>query len=181
MKWIITDTHFNHKNIIKYENRPENYGQLIIDNCKQMIKPDDELYHLGDVIFAQKGELKYIMSQIPGKKYLTPGNHDRDKKAQWFKDNGFDVVSKYIIIDNIMLAHHPKDIEPFKPMGVEYMIHGHFHRKSRKELDRTPEFYPFYKLDKYFNLSVEDMDYKPIPLYTFLQSKISEITSRNNL
>jgi len=174
-RWLITDTHWYHKNIIIYENRPENYNELIIENCKSMISDEDEVYHLGDVIFARKGELESIISQIPGKKFLTPGNHDRDKRPHWFKEKGFDVVSKYLIVDNVMLAHHPKDIEPFKPMGVEYMIHGHFHSKTRKELDRTPQFYHFYKLDRYFNLAIEDMNYKPVLLDEFLENKINEV------
>lgn len=30
--WLITDRHHNHKAIIKYEGRPENFNELIIEN-----------------------------------------------------------------------------------------------------------------------------------------------------
>lgn len=174
-KWLITDTHWNHKNIIAYENRPLNYNELIIENCRAMISDEDEVYHLGDVIFARKGELEGILEQIPGKKFLTLGNHDGN--AAWYKKKGFDVVNRHLIVDNVLLSHRPKEIDPFIPMGVEYMIHGHFHRKDRKELDRTPEFYPFYKKGIYFNLSIEEMDYKPITIEDFLQLKLNELNN----
>jgi calcineurin-like phosphoesterase family protein len=168
-RWIITDTHYNHKNIVKYENRPENFKEIIIANCKSMIAPDDELYHLGDVIFSRKGEMFDINAQTPGIKYLTLGNHDG--KAQWYKNKGFDVVARYLIVDDILFSHHPMDLKQFIGMGIKYNIHGHFHKKTRKELDRTEKGYPFYS-KLHFLLSIEEMDYKPILLDEFLKMKI---------
>jgi calcineurin-like phosphoesterase family protein len=175
-QWIITDTHFNHKNIVKYENRPINYKEIIIKNCCELISPEDELYHLGDVIFSRKSELYDILLKIPGKKFLTKGNHD-DEKAQWFKNKGFDVVSKYLFVDNILLSHIPMDLEPFKDMNIKFNIHGHFHRNDRKEVSRNKEFYPFYS-NFHFNLSIEEMDYKPVLLYEFINKKILELKTK---
>lgn len=175
-RWLITDTHFNHKNIIKYEHRPENYQNLIIENCKKLISPEDELYHLGDVIFSRKSELYDILIQIPGKKFLTLGNHD-DEKAQWFKNKGFDVVSKYLFINNILLSHKPMDLNNFKDMGIKFNIHGHFHSKNRKDIDRTGNYYSYYS-NLHFLLSIEEMNYKPILLEDFLDKKILELKTK---
>ena len=50
--FIIADTHFNHKNIIDYCNRPftdaDNMNTALIQNWNSVVKSDDIVYHLGD-------------------------------------------------------------------------------------------------------------------------------------
>ena len=50
--YIISDTHFNHENIIKYCNRPfkdiNEMNDAIIDNWNRIVKKDEIVYHLGD-------------------------------------------------------------------------------------------------------------------------------------
>ena len=65
--WVISDTHFNHANIIKFTD--SNTGELIrgsrfsstkemddhmIDRWNATVKPGDKVYHLGDVVFGDK-------------------------------------------------------------------------------------------------------------------------------
>ncbi len=47
--WIISDTHFFHENIGRYCNRPENWQDLIINNWNDLIAPDEQVLHLGDL------------------------------------------------------------------------------------------------------------------------------------
>ena len=52
--YLISDTHFNHKNIAKYCNRPENFNELIWENLGKL-KKGDLLIHLGgDICFFGK-------------------------------------------------------------------------------------------------------------------------------
>jgi calcineurin-like phosphoesterase family protein len=44
--WLIADTHFNHPNILKYEDRPSNYQELIIAHWKKLVRPQDTIIHL---------------------------------------------------------------------------------------------------------------------------------------
>lgn len=151
--FIISDTHWNHENIKKYENRPENFNEVIIRNWQKLVSPEDLVIHLGDVIFARAIELPSIMAQLPGRKILCRGNHD-GKGIEYYMEKGFDVVVDYFVYDNIAFSHAPLTPLPYqtaKEKGkdstfskkiVDLNIHGHFHRGKHRG---KPGF-----LDKYY-------------------------------
>jgi calcineurin-like phosphoesterase family protein len=51
--YIITDTHFNHKNIIDYCNRPQNFEEIVWKGLEELPK-DCLLIHLGDVCRSEE-------------------------------------------------------------------------------------------------------------------------------
>jgi len=137
--WLTADTHFGHANIIKYENRPfqnpdylnnastELMDSEIIKRWNNVVAKDDKVFHLGDVGFHGKEQMTEILSRLNGRKTLIMGNHDKGRNAQWWRDAGFDEVSKYPIIieDFLVLQHEPptyfNDATPF------YFVYGHVH------------------------------------------------------
>jgi len=149
MTYIISDTHFLHKNIIKFTNRPQNHNQLMIENWNNIVKPDDTVIHLGDVscglkLYENGQELiEKIISSLNGTKILIKGNHDY-KPNQYYIDLGFESVQDYIIVDKVLLCHYPleigqydneyqKEIEQLQKIAEENAIeevwHGHSHTK----------------------------------------------------
>lgn len=76
--FVIADTHFYHKNIVKFENRPLDNVEQIIANWNKAVRPDDLVIHLGDVIFGLNKDtvLPDLMKRLMGKKILCRGNHD---------------------------------------------------------------------------------------------------------
>lgn len=152
--YIISDTHFNHTNIIKYSNRPfesvSEMNKTLITNWNKTVKKTDTIYILGDFAFGNKEYIKSIISKLNGKKILVMGNHDRKikKNPVWWINIGFDVVHNYPIIyrDKYILSH-----EPIENIGRFINIHGHIHEK---QID----------IGKYVNVCVEHWDYKPINL-----------------
>jgi len=91
--FIIGDTHFFHKNIIKYCHRPKNFEEITSRNLFKMLTPDDVLIHLGDVALGDilSAHNKYI-KPLYCKKWLVLGNHDTKPKS-WYLNNGWDFVA----------------------------------------------------------------------------------------
>lgn len=78
---FISDTHFGHKNIIQYSNRPfasvEEMNEGMIEAWNDKVQPDDTIYHLGDFAFMPYEEFRKLIRRLNGKKYLILGNHDK--------------------------------------------------------------------------------------------------------
>lgn len=157
--WIISDTHFNHSNIINYENRPfatkEEMNEELVRRWNETVAPDDVVYHLGDVVFGGKAIKEGILKRLNGYKILRLGNHDdRTTKRQWA--NYFDeVYEDDILLDELCLSHYPisdYEMERLLALGlIKGNVHGHVHSQIG-DLDQT----------KYKCVSVELTDYRPV-------------------
>src|SRR5574344_1744695 len=94
--FVISDTHFGHKNIIKFEKTQfstiEEHDETIIRNWNRVVtRKEDVVYHLGDVGLTKGDYLKSAISRLRGYKILIMGNHDRKNASrQYFLDIGFD-------------------------------------------------------------------------------------------
>ena len=183
--WLISDTHFLHKNIIEYCNRPVNFNSLIIKNWNKLVGDDDLVIHLGDVTFGLKTKeliekANKILSILKGHKVLLRGNHDSFKPI---KKNGvslrledyFDILS-FLIIEyqnkRYFLNHYPlcessfeseellnhkrKLASIFKEADCGSLIHGHVHNNKLNG--------NFLINAPHFNCSVEVIDYTPVEL-----------------
>jgi calcineurin-like phosphoesterase family protein len=161
--YITTDWHLNHENVINYDDRPDNFQELLLENFSKTCKEDDLIINLGDVIFKEPSYLGDFLNNIKGTHILLMGNHDRNKPA-WYKNKGFHKVCNTYVNGRIVFSHKPKDLNYFKQCQIN--IHGHFHENIPRE-DRDKNFYPFYS-DNHFCLTISEMNYKPVLLKDFL-------------
>lgn len=80
--WFTSDTHFGHKNIIRYANRPfddvTHMNEMLVHNWNSVVHPDDTVYHLGDVALGPIRESLAYIRRLNGRKVLITGNHDRN-------------------------------------------------------------------------------------------------------
>lgn len=165
--YTLSDTHFNHDNVIRYTGRPfaslQEMNEALIKNWNSVVGPEDLVLFLGDFCFGLKEGIPYFASRLNGRKVLIRGNHDRSKNL--YREAGFqEVVSEQIlppgIVGNkktILLTHKPR-------MGLStdmVNIHGHIHDQL---LDPT-----IYQVDRYFNVSVENINYTPIELQEIIK------------
>lgn len=160
--WVISDTHFQHDNIIKFCNRPFSdvwdMNETMIANWNAVVKPGDKVYHLGDVHFGDKQDANKILGRLNGKKRLIVGNHD-DLKSQVLH-NHFQKIYMWRIFKEfgLLLTHvpvHESNISEIgkKNDGTPYHkltnIHGHIHNNP------SPE-------GRYRCVCVEQIGYTPI-------------------
>ncbi|RMD61789.1 hypothetical protein D6833_07750 [Candidatus Parcubacteria bacterium] len=87
--WIISDTHFGHDGILKYEpgrvdrmrkDRHRNHATWLVTRWNAVVRPDDHVLHLGD--FAFKDEAERVLRRLNGRITLLLGNHDKPEKMR---------------------------------------------------------------------------------------------------
>lgn len=143
--WIISDTHFRHKNIIRYCDRPfssvTEMNEQLISKWNAKVSKEDIVIHLGDFSCGSIGEIRNIRNRLNGNIILIKGNHDRDT----IKECGFLVIEGNLRIGNLILSHEPMQEVPIGFVNV----HGHIHHR-----------------DSYWgiNVSVEKTNYEPVEL-----------------
>jgi calcineurin-like phosphoesterase family protein len=166
--WLISDTHFNHKKVQEYCNRPDGWQELIISNWNKVIKKNDVVLHLGDFAFGNKAGLYSITKQLNGIIFMIKGNHDRHS-ISWYNDLGITRIPSFSIKGDIHFTHRAIKDNNFE--GIN--IHGHTHQKGI-----------FIKIDDivgsvYVNMSVEQIDYTPMKLSAVLQKIAWNIICRD--
>lgn len=89
--FFTSDTHWGHKNIIQYCNRPfadvKEMNQALVDNWNAKVKENDIVFHIGDLAFIKEdNQLKALIKQLNAKIiYLIPGNHDDEQRYKRLK------------------------------------------------------------------------------------------------
>lgn len=181
MIYFISDTHFNHENIIEYCNRPfKNFKEMnerIIKNWNDIINENDIIYHLGDLALGRKELIFDITKRLKGKKYLIRGNHDK-WSVNTYEELGFEVLKNSPIkleIEKLLLSHIPVPDKLIQNGFVN--IHGHIHNNPLHKINpETNEMeYPedLYSEKLHINVSVDVIGFQPISLKELLK-KVEE-------
>jgi calcineurin-like phosphoesterase family protein len=130
--WVISDTHFNHPNMIKLCYRPEDYETQIINSLK-IISKEDLIIHLGDVCMRRPKEANDLfISSLPQetRKILCIGNHD-NKSNGWYMNNGWTFACKTfktkLFGKRVTFSHEPQNIS-FSSINIHGHTHGNLHR-----------------------------------------------------
>jgi len=154
---FISDTHFDHKNIIRYCNRPFNstrqMNQTLVKNWHDTVGNDDHVFFLGDMSYGKdRRPIDYWLGKLNGKISYIRGNHDKD-----IINRATIIHSHYGIKYNdykFLLMH-----DPHRPKGYDgWIIHGDKHNNNLKE-------YPFInQKNKTVNVCAELVDYTPLSL-----------------
>lgn len=155
--YLTSDHHFGHANICKFTRRDgtklrpwDNHEVMdaeMISRWNAVVKPNDTVIHLGDVVINRR--FLEIYSKLNGDKKLILGNHDIFPHEDYLKY--FRRLYGSMKLDNLMLSHIP--LHPLSvPQWCMANVHGHVHADSLPDT-------------RYYNVCVEVTDYQPQPLY----------------
>ena len=167
MKYYIADTHFNHHNILEYENRPFNsvteMDEELIKRWNSRVKDKDEVYILGDFCFDNSGKYaNEILDKLNGKKYLIKGNYDSFLNNKNFDQSKFEWIKDYAEIkDNglrVILFHYPIASWNAKIYGTIH-LYGHIHSHKLEEA----------VLINAYNVGADVQDFYPLTLKEILK------------
>jgi calcineurin-like phosphoesterase family protein len=164
-KWFISDTHFGHANMYKFvddkghriRHEFKDYlegDEAMIQRWNSVVKPQDYVYHLGDVTFQYSGYFNNIMSRLNGQKRLIIGNHDKLKNPNLLKWFDKAMIWHGFKEENFTATHFPHRLESLRD-GV-FNVHGHIHDGHMEDLH-------------YINVSVEVRGYTPVHMDTILK------------
>ena len=142
--WITSDSHFGHSKPFLYEPRGfkniEEHDEAIIQNWNSLVKPDDIVYHLGDVMLNDDEHGLKCLQRLNGHIYLIRGNHDTDNRLLKYTECwNVELVCNWATViksgkQSIYLSHYPTitsnyDID--KPLKARVIsVCGHSHTKD---------------------------------------------------
>lgn len=169
--FYISDWHYGHENIIKFDNRPfssvENMNEVLIDKWNTVVAKGDTVYVIGDMFWCKQDEAVEVLKILNGQKILIKGNHDRYNGANFVHQ--FDQICEYKEIDDngnkIVLCHYP--IPCFKNHYYNwYHFYGHVHNGfewNMMEADRRAMTELYSMPCNMYNVGamMPYMDYKP--------------------
>jgi calcineurin-like phosphoesterase family protein len=170
--WLISDTHFGHAGVCHFTRNdgvtklrpwddPAEMDEFMIQAWNDKVKPNDKVYHLGDVVINRKA--LPTLSRLNGDKVLIRGNHDifrDDEYRQYFRE-----LRAYHVMNGMILSHIPLHESSMGRFGVN--IHGHLHAnrvmKPRGVDVKSGQVLYSDEVDvRYHCVCVEQTDFAPI-------------------
>lgn len=158
--WFTSDHHFDHKNIIKYCERPfstiHDMNETMIERWNECVEPGDIVFHLGDFAFANLKRHQEILDRLNGTIRLIKGNHDRSriiKRAgfEWIKQR-YEWRVPPSRVRLLTMDHYPMFMWRDSHI-MEWHIHGHCHGTLPESPDRLS-----------FDVGVDCWDFYPVHL-----------------
>lgn len=157
--YLISDLHFGHKNILKFERTEfisiEEHDEFLIRVINQVVKPADLLYILGDIGDVDK------VSRINGRKVLLMGNHDKRPIGEYLGYFAEVYETPIYLSERLVLSHRPIPVT-----AGTLNVHGHLHGSV---LDSR----------NHFNVSAKLINYLPIEL-SILRSRVGNLEKDNH-
>lgn len=144
MIYLTADLHFCHYKPFIYEPRGfdsvEQMNEGIIRNWNEIVKPEDEVYVLGDIMLKDNEKGIECWNRLNGTKHIILGNHDTSPRVALYKAAPDTIVEGYAMPfvyhhHNFFLSHYPTlttnfDVEePLKKRVIN--LCGHVHTMDR--------------------------------------------------
>ena len=164
--FFTADTHFGHRNIIEYCQRPfkdvKEMNETLIDNWNRTVGMNDIVFHLGDFGMGDASEWNRILERLNGRIYLVAGNHDLRTLASGGITR-FEKVTMQMLIQvgkrMIYLNHYP--FLCFSGSERDsWQLFGHVH--SNSQLSTSDNSRLKYLMVTQYDVGVDNNGYVPI-------------------
>lgn len=140
--YLCSDTHFCHDREFVWKERGFNsvqeMNEEIVRRWNEVVKPDDIVYHLGDIMLNNTEEGMKYLTQLNGEIHIIRGNHDSPKRIEAYQTlpnvvyEGAAAYLKYKKF-NFFLCHYPTftgNLETRHLYENVCCIYGHTHQKT---------------------------------------------------
>jgi calcineurin-like phosphoesterase family protein len=138
--------------------------QQLVYNHNQMVKPDDEVWVIGDVTLQSPeyvGKTRKVVEKFNGVKHLVLGNHD-EWKAWTYTSAGFVTVHTATWFEyagfTFYMMHDPSTYTVIQNDPKAILLCGHIHNLFQHLLPDK----------RVINVGVDVWDYKPVPFHTII-------------
>lgn len=136
--WVMSDLHLGHNQSFVYEKRGfqsiEEHNQVLIENIKTCVGENDDFYILGDLTLGDLEVATAYLHQISGHVHIILGNHDTDRRVEFYESLGWDVQFATVIRygkQRFYLSHYPTNTtnpgEDFLSLAT-VNLYGHTHQ-----------------------------------------------------
>lgn len=184
--WFTSDTHFGHDRDFMFTARGltniEDHDELLFSLWNELVAPDDEVYHLGDVFLLNNEHGLDLLSKLNGKIHIIIGNHDTKTRVELFNQcsNVVEVTQvKELKVGKhyFWLCHYPTltACEDGKPLSEHLIcLHGHLHSGNKFLFPNNPYIY---------NVNPEAQGNRPVALDDILndiRNKKEELTNEGS-
>ncbi len=167
MIYYTADPHLGHENIISLCSRPfssvDEMDKMLINSWRAVVKPNDDIYVLGDLIFRSKDPEAYL-KQLTGKIHLIRGNHDTFLKNKALERYFVSIDDMLTIADEgrrVFMCHYPLAEWPGYYRNAIHLF-GHIHN-NRSETSKIMETVP-----NSYNVGVDCIGFTPLTLTQIL-------------
>lgn len=151
--WLTADTHLLHRFVagLRGFETPQEHDEAITQHWNELIRPDDFVWHLGDVGLGNEARVLEAAGRLNGHKHLITGNHDpcwpghrdsRKHQRRWLEV--FESVQAFARVrlagQPFLLSHFPYDGDhatehPCSQYRLRnegaWLIHGHTHQPDQ--------------------------------------------------
>ena len=180
--WFTSDTHFGHKNIIRFCNRPfvdiDEMNGSLIENWNSLVGDNDIVFHLGDFSVGGAMEWSRLLDQLHGRIFLILGNHDMNNVGQEFM-NRFQRVAMELLIQigkqKIYLNHYPFLCYNSANDSV-WQLFGHVHTSPRRSMQTGSRLGML--LPSQYDVGVDNNNFYPVSYHQVKNIITQEITNR---
>ena len=109
-------------------SKPAGFEHRILKNWRALVADDDMVIHLGDVFLCKISGWKDTFTNLPGRKILVIGNHDKNS-LNWYMHNGFDFACHKFIWEmygkSLLFTHAPMEEFPGRPEYSWALTYGY--------------------------------------------------------